>query len=434
MSDAQVFVSYSRQDRDRVEPLVRALSAAGLRVWYDAGLQAGDAYDSKIMAALQAAKAVVVVWSRASVDSQWVRAEATEGRALDKLVACQLEPCRPYPPFNLVHTEDLSGFAGNPTDPSFQRLLAAVRAKVEGRAGPVPPPVFGMAPAAKARRRGVPAWLWGALALGAAAVTAVGYLSLDTPTRPVSTDVATAVAVPPILEMRTPPADLASLQSIEIPVSFAAGQGGPDVATLRMIQDNLLKIGGAEAVRWVEISGPDDGKGRTLALLGVLDDMGVPRAANPFVTTDLSAGWVSDADPATTLTLVAYGVPRGGAAPAPAAAPAASPAPQYTVVERTVERTLLAQPGAAGLSATNQQLLNQAISTVGRGQLVQIIATGYFNPQDDPGGEVNRRRMRALRDILMGDYGVPADLIILDERRDNGQPRVELSIRYRPER
>jgi serine/threonine-protein kinase len=41
MSD--VFVSYKAEDRRRVQPLVEALQADGLSVWWDAQIGAGDA-------------------------------------------------------------------------------------------------------------------------------------------------------------------------------------------------------------------------------------------------------------------------------------------------------------------------------------------------------------------------------------------------------
>jgi hypothetical protein len=47
-------------------------------VWWDDALRTGESFDQIIEKALKDAKAVVVLWSRKSVDSRWVRAEATE--------------------------------------------------------------------------------------------------------------------------------------------------------------------------------------------------------------------------------------------------------------------------------------------------------------------------------------------------------------------
>jgi len=46
MSD--VFVSYKREDEVRVAPLVHALEAAGLDVWWDRGLPGGESWRANI--------------------------------------------------------------------------------------------------------------------------------------------------------------------------------------------------------------------------------------------------------------------------------------------------------------------------------------------------------------------------------------------------
>ena len=79
MSD--VFLSYSRENQDTARLFAEALQRAGISVWWDDTLSAGEAYDEVTERALEGAKAVVVLWSKASVASRWVRAEATHGRS-----------------------------------------------------------------------------------------------------------------------------------------------------------------------------------------------------------------------------------------------------------------------------------------------------------------------------------------------------------------
>ena len=67
MSD--VFLSYDSQDRDRILPIVKALEADGLSVWWDRDIRAGVAYDRAIEAAIAAAGCVVVVWSEHAVQN-----------------------------------------------------------------------------------------------------------------------------------------------------------------------------------------------------------------------------------------------------------------------------------------------------------------------------------------------------------------------------
>ena len=76
MSD--IFLSYDDVDRDRVRTLVGALEARGWSVWWDHRLAAGAAFSEVIERELEAAGSVIVAWTRTSVDSEWVRAEADE--------------------------------------------------------------------------------------------------------------------------------------------------------------------------------------------------------------------------------------------------------------------------------------------------------------------------------------------------------------------
>ena len=84
MSD--IFLSFASADHERVRLLVHALERHGWSVWWDRTIPPGKTFDQVIEAALEVARCVVVVWSRASVISDWVRVEADEGRQRDILV------------------------------------------------------------------------------------------------------------------------------------------------------------------------------------------------------------------------------------------------------------------------------------------------------------------------------------------------------------
>ena len=73
-----VFLSYSRDDQAIARRFATALERAGFSVWWDQTLIAGEAFDEATERALEGASAVVVLWSKKSVASRWVRAEATQ--------------------------------------------------------------------------------------------------------------------------------------------------------------------------------------------------------------------------------------------------------------------------------------------------------------------------------------------------------------------
>src|SRR5262249_31782913 len=101
---ADVFISYSRDDAASARRMAEAFEAQGLSVWWDVALRAGEAFDEAIEKALKEAKAVVVLWSKTSVVSRWVRAEATLADRNRTLVPVMIEPCERPIMFELTQT------------------------------------------------------------------------------------------------------------------------------------------------------------------------------------------------------------------------------------------------------------------------------------------------------------------------------------------
>jgi hypothetical protein len=92
---ADIFISYAREDADIVRRLAAALQEAGYSSWWDANLTSGSRYLKETEAELKAAKAVLVVWSKASVESHWVADEAAVGRDENRLVAVTFDVSMP---------------------------------------------------------------------------------------------------------------------------------------------------------------------------------------------------------------------------------------------------------------------------------------------------------------------------------------------------
>ncbi len=73
---AEVFVSYSREDADRVADLVAKLRAAGVSLWIDqGGIDAASQWSEQIVNALESAKAMLLMVSGSSVHSHNVAKE-----------------------------------------------------------------------------------------------------------------------------------------------------------------------------------------------------------------------------------------------------------------------------------------------------------------------------------------------------------------------
>jgi hypothetical protein len=105
---ADVFLSYKREEREKVTALAEALKRVGLDVWFDPELAPGDAYARVINDQLNTAAVIVVCWSKSAVDSDWVQAEAHRAHARGVYVSAKLEACDPPVPFNAFQDADLA--------------------------------------------------------------------------------------------------------------------------------------------------------------------------------------------------------------------------------------------------------------------------------------------------------------------------------------
>ena len=129
-----VFLSYNREDQAIARRFAEAFAAEGLEVWWDTTLRAGEAYDQVTEKALKSAKAVVVLWSRRSVESRWVRAEATLADRNKTLMPAMIEPCERPIMFELTQTAELSHWEGDVRDRAWQAFMGDLKRFVQ--AGP----------------------------------------------------------------------------------------------------------------------------------------------------------------------------------------------------------------------------------------------------------------------------------------------------------
>jgi TolB-like protein len=139
-----IFLSYNREDQARAKLFAEAFEGQGFKVWWDVGLRTGEAYDEVTETALRTAKAVVVLWSKKSVQSRWVRAEATLADRNKTLVPCMIEPCERPIMFELTQTAELGHWQGETTDRVWLSFLADVARFVGRERGPaqaVPAPM-----------------------------------------------------------------------------------------------------------------------------------------------------------------------------------------------------------------------------------------------------------------------------------------------------
>lgn len=147
---ADIFVSYAKEDRLYAQQTVTALQAAGYSVWWDDDITPHGSWDATIERELNAAKAVLVLWTPRSIESEFVRAEANWAKDQQKLLPVRLEPC-PLPiAFSMVQTADLTDWDGDPDHGEWQRVLSWVRSFMSGKPFD---PAMASQPAQPARRK-----------------------------------------------------------------------------------------------------------------------------------------------------------------------------------------------------------------------------------------------------------------------------------------
>jgi adenylate cyclase len=133
----RIFLSYAREDVEAARAFAEAIERAGHEVWWDHHLRAGSRFSWDIAEALRSAEAVVVLWSKDSVESAWVQDEAAEGLEGSRLVPVTLDGSKPPLGFRQYHAVGMSGWrSGNH---AFEPLFAAISATISGeRVGPPP--------------------------------------------------------------------------------------------------------------------------------------------------------------------------------------------------------------------------------------------------------------------------------------------------------
>ncbi len=127
----EVVISYSHDNRDVVQKLRAVLAEKGFRVWYDAGLEPGDDYRTKIRESITAAAAVIAVWSESACKSRWVPAEADDADKNDKLVQVRLDGCELPLPFGNRNCVDLHGWKGDADDQELGKVFEKLKRLID---------------------------------------------------------------------------------------------------------------------------------------------------------------------------------------------------------------------------------------------------------------------------------------------------------------
>jgi TolB-like protein len=135
---ADIFISYARPDRDRIAQLGAVLEQAGRTVWWDRHIDGGAAFARAIETELESSRVVIVAWSKAALQSDWVKDEAAAARDQGKLLPVSLDGAIAPLGFRQYHVLDLSAWSGEPSAPAVTDLLRSLESRLRGMASPAP--------------------------------------------------------------------------------------------------------------------------------------------------------------------------------------------------------------------------------------------------------------------------------------------------------
>lgn len=246
---ADIFLSYAKEDRDVARKLSRLLVKAGWTVWWDRRIPAGRTWRRMLETALRDMRCMVVLWSSHSIESDWVKEEAEEGRMRRKLLPVLIETVNPPVGFRTIQAADLTDWDGVGESLGTRQLIADIELLIGKPARPgafgsqpkIPPGqnanqtrteviITGVERAARRAEHGLGthrdssgknAVPWKIIAgAGVALVLALGVIALWRDSAPVTDEVATAVATIP---MRSTPEPFSAPKVVKLGI-YAARQ------------------------------------------------------------------------------------------------------------------------------------------------------------------------------------------------------------------
>ena len=124
---ADIFLSYARSDVAIAHELAESLVSRGWSVWWDPEIPVGMSWREVIEREISGAQCIVVLWSKQSVISRWVKEEADFAASRNALCPAMIESDVQIPlGFTSFQAAALWDWQGNPTHDGFVRLCRAI--------------------------------------------------------------------------------------------------------------------------------------------------------------------------------------------------------------------------------------------------------------------------------------------------------------------
>ncbi|HYD87306.1 MAG TPA: SUMF1/EgtB/PvdO family nonheme iron enzyme [Vitreimonas sp.] len=129
---ADVFISYKKEEAAIAQRVIRALESQGFTTWWDDRIVPAEQWDATIEGEIAISRVVMVLWTKASAKSQWVRSEAQYALEHRKLLPLLMEECSPPLAFSLVQAINLSRWNGAVDHALWRKVTAYLHDIMKG--------------------------------------------------------------------------------------------------------------------------------------------------------------------------------------------------------------------------------------------------------------------------------------------------------------
>jgi TRAP-type C4-dicarboxylate transport system permease small subunit len=121
---SQIFISYSREEKETAILVAENLQDLGWTVWWDPEIRAGEPFIKVIDEEINAAQCILVLWSRRSANSHWVREEAYNGLRRNILISVIIQKEVQIPiGFTTINHSPLINWDGDREQPQFKSIV-----------------------------------------------------------------------------------------------------------------------------------------------------------------------------------------------------------------------------------------------------------------------------------------------------------------------
>lgn len=124
----KLFISYSHEDKPVARQVADALAERGYEVFWDAKIPTGTTFDTYIFHELQESNAVIVLWSKHSIHSDYVKEEAEYAKNRKMLVPLNIDGTSLPFGFTRIQATDISGWHGARRDGRWETVVASIEA------------------------------------------------------------------------------------------------------------------------------------------------------------------------------------------------------------------------------------------------------------------------------------------------------------------